>query len=425
MAEHVLIFGAGPLVPPLLREIAPDVVTTVMCHLNVVTRLKDPKLNARVVALPFTSDDDQWVALARAIDAAQPVTRIAIGGEYDQERGSAVAAALGLPWHSPEVMRRVMDKNAMRERLRESGVEETPATIALDADDVRKFAAAHGYPCIVKPVGGTASIGVTVVRDDRDVDLAFGRAASPPDYVRLSRPSVLVESFFTGVEYSVEAFSEDGDHVVLAITRKFTDPTFMVELGHVLPAPLSVHDSERIGAYVAEVLDALGITFGPTHTEIVLTDDGPRVVETHVRVGGDDIFNMVADGVGVDMIRFQARQVLGEKVLPEIRQIIECPDRTPRYEAIWFASAPATGELVEVTGAQPTDDLPDVETVVLASPGTVLNGLDSSFARLAQARAHRSDPTEALAAAQAAIGRIQFLTKVTIAPPTDPAAFGL
>jgi len=66
-----------------------------MCHLNVVTRLKDPKLNARVRRAAFHVGRRPVVALARAIDAASPVTRIAIGGEYDQERGSAVAAALG------------------------------------------------------------------------------------------------------------------------------------------------------------------------------------------------------------------------------------------------------------------------------------------------------------------------------------------
>lgn len=424
MAEHVMIFGAGRLLPPRFRAAGPEVATTVMCHLDVVTQLREPERNFRVVSLPFHSDDDEWVAMARAIHAVHPVTRIAIGGEYDQERGAAVAAALRLPMHSPEVMRRVMDKNAMRQRLRETGVEEIPAAIAQDADGVREFAATHGYPCIVKPTGGTASVGVSVVRHERDVDAAFDRAATPPDYLRLRLRSVLVERFFTGVEYSVEAFSEDGEHVILAITRKFTDPTSLVELGHVLPAPLPDREREQISRYVAEVLDALGITFGPTHTEIVVTDEGPRLIETHVRVGGDDIYKMVEDGVGVDMVGFQVRQVMGERVLPAIRDILERPTPVPRYEAIWFAAAPAAGELIEVTGAEPPTDLPDVELSVLVRPGATLNGLDNSFSRLAQARAHRSDPDEALAAAQAAIGRLRFVTRVSIAVPTDSSSTG-
>jgi hypothetical protein len=47
----------------------------------------------------------------------------------------------------------------------------------------------------------------------------------------LPHAGVLVEQFHEGPQFSVEAFSECGEHQVVAITRKFSDPVTFVELG--------------------------------------------------------------------------------------------------------------------------------------------------------------------------------------------------
>merc|ERR1719221_1561782 len=40
--------------------------------------------------------------------------------------------------------------------------------------------------------------------------------------------------------------------------------------------------------YVRRVLDALGIQNGPTHGEVIMTDDGPCLVEMNCRAAGAD-----------------------------------------------------------------------------------------------------------------------------------------
>lgn len=157
---------------------------------------------------------------------------------------------------------------------------------------------------------------------------------------------MLAEQYHEGPQFSVEAFSEAAGHVALAVTRKYSDPDNMVEPGHVLPTPLDADVEEAIEGHARRVLDALGVEFGPTHTEVVLTADGPRVIETHLRVGGDEIFNLVKDAVGVDMIDFQTRQAFGEKVLPDIRAVLEA-DAEPRCEAIWYTAPEASGTHVD------------------------------------------------------------------------------
>ena len=74
-----------------------------------------------------------------------------------------------------------------------------------------------------------------------------------------------------------------------------------MELGYVVAAPLPQETTDAIGRHGEMVLAALGVTDSVTHTEIVLTSEGPRTVETHTRIGGDDIFKMASIVSGVEL----------------------------------------------------------------------------------------------------------------------------
>ena len=251
--------------------------------------------------------------------------------------------------------------------------------------------------------------------------MASARDAADPaedDPAAVTEPpvQVVVEAFLAGVQYSVECFSEQGEHQVVTITRKYSDPVSLVELGHVMPAPLEPAEQEAIGEHVGRALDALGVEFGPTHTEIVLTQAGPRIIETHLRFGGDHIWDLVTDATGVDLVKNQWRQMIGEKVLPGIRATLQDEDRPTRCQAIWFASTQASGVLVEITGL----DGPHPEGVTVKyplPPGTELHGLQSSYSRLAQARASAETADEAVALARQAIERLEVVVRV---PSTVP-----
>lgn len=415
MTEHVLVFGVGYDIPARMRafgETAGQKVTTsVICWPEHLAKTDDIEEHSRIVVLGPEASDEEWIAMARSIDAVDPVTRI--GSFYDDCRPQAalVAQALGLDTHTPEIVELVMNKYAMRQRLAETGVEATASAVVESPAQLHSFAEAHGYPCVVKPLTGAASKGVSVVAGAAEAEAALERASGTGPDARAT-----VEEFLAGAQYSVEAFSERGEHVVVTITRKYSDPVSLVELGHVMPAPLKPEETEAVTRHVVATLDALGVEFGPTHTEVILTERGPRVIETHLRTGGDELWNMVTDATGVDLIESQLQQILGEKVLPGIRATLDDPDRAGRSEAIWFAGAPAQGTLVEVSGADA--ERPDAVTLnVLGTPGAELNGLQNSFSRLAWARAHADTAEEAVALAQEAIDGLAFITRV-------PAAHG-
>ena len=85
----------------------------------------------------------------------------------------------------------------------------------------------------------------------------------------------------------------------------------VVELGHVVPAALTPGDRTAVTELVTAVLDAVGLVEGPAHTEVIVTADGPRVVEAHSRRGGDRINELVRLVHGVDLEEATYRLALG------------------------------------------------------------------------------------------------------------------
>ena len=410
MTDHILVFGAGYDIPARIRAAGKaagrETVTTIMCWPSHLPKMDDTEEHARVVVVSPSASNEEWITLVCAIHAVQPVTRI--GSFYDDCRPQAAVAAqvLGLPMHSPEVVELVSNKHLMRRRLAEKGLEHTPSEVVGSAEEVRRFAKGRGYPCVVKPLAGEASKGVSILRRASEATSAYRRAAGTGADGR-----VIVEEYFGGPQFSVESFSERREHVVVAVTRKYSDSASLVELGHVIPAPLEPEQSEAISAHVIGALDALEVEYGPTHTEIILTSLGPRVIETHLRTGGDEIWNLVTGATGIDLIEYQLRQVLGGDVLADLRATLASRDSAPRCEAIWYAGSPDAGTLVEIEGVDAALP-PGVTVEVLRKPGAQLAGLQESDSRLAQARSHAATAEEAVSLARSAIEGLTFVTRV-------------
>ncbi|WP_335938776.1 ATP-grasp domain-containing protein [Streptomyces sp. PTD5-9] len=412
MTEHVLIVGGGREIPGLIRETGgPGVATTILCRMDLVPKIRNPGQHDRVIGLRSEAPVEEWTALAAAVHAHHPFTRVGTFGERDQDRAAAVAEALGLPCHTPRTIAWVHDKHAMRRRLAETGVDTTPVARVADAAALRAFLDEHGAPCVVKPAQGAGSFGVSVVRGPEEADAAFARASA--DFALIPDAGVLVERFHEGPQFSVEAFSEDGEHEIVAITRKFSDPVGFVEIGHVAPAALGAEETEAVHAYVRALLDALEIGYGITHTEVVLTAAGPRVIETHVRMAGDEIPYLVQDVTGVDLIACVVRQTLGLPVLADIRRTLADPSVDRRPEAIWFAVPRARGTLSSIGGMDEAAGQPDVVAVeALLGPGDEVGGLDSSESRAAFVRARGANEAEAVKRAREAALALDFTVKV-------------
>jgi biotin carboxylase len=407
--HRVLIVGGGSELQPRLRKIRDDLETVVICRASVLSFVHELGENRAVVVLNDATALEGWVAAAQAVAAQWPVDRVASFAEIDQDRAAAIAAALGLPFHTAETVLRVHDKNAMRRCLTRAGLEELPHRIVGDVAEVEGFAAEVGLPLVLKPNRGRASAGIAVVRNADEISDAFARAsgAAAP---RLEPSPVLAERFVEGREYSVEALSHEGHHYVFAVTDKRKDDATKVELGHVVPAALDRGTEGALLRHVRAALSALGVREGITHTEVIVTAEGPVLVETHLRWAGDSIPELVSDASGVDMIDLMLRQVAGEDVArtPELLARTEHPVYVAGA-AISYLAPNVSGVLDCIDGWDEVKALDGVRDCAQDRPdGTVLDGLHSSYSRLGHVRIRAASAAEAVALADQAVDSLRL-----------------
>lgn len=218
-----------------------------------------------------------------------------------QEMGVLMAAQLkeklNLPGNPKFPVLMTRDKAKMRAFMQENAFPSVPYAVVSEAADVLAFIGQHALPVILKPSYGTGSAQIHKITEASQVGPALEQI-----HGAYSGGEILVEKFIEGTEISVEGFTWNGKHTMIAVTDKFTTgaPHF-VETGHNMPSSLPIEKTEQAKRLSAALLDLVGHQFGPSHTEIIVAEDGMYVVETHTRVGGDYIFEMVERVFGFDL----------------------------------------------------------------------------------------------------------------------------
>jgi len=231
---------------------------------------------------------------------------------------------------------------------------------------------------------------------------AWRRSTEPP-FDRVDR--FVLEEFVDGPEISVEAFSSGGRHVVLAITEKLLAGTGFVEIGHALPARLHPSVAAHVRRATECLLDTIGLRDGPSHTEFRLCDGVPRLIETHNRVGGDRIHDLVQAATGVDQDSLWIGGPTG--ILPALS---EAP--TVRVAAATRFLLAEPGEVVAIEGEDEVRAHPDVIGLDLAvGVGDRVRPLRTSWDRVGQVLVTAPTTERAVALADELAGRIRVVTR--------------
>ena len=222
---------------------------------------------------------------------------------------AAVAKELGIVGISDETAIKATDKGEMRKALAAHNVPIPKFHVVSSKQEFDEIVPLFTTPFIVKPADNSGSRGVNLLSDDSDPSVAYDYAA---EYSRDGE--ILVEEFMEGAEVSVETIAVNGEVNVLQITDKITTGApYFVETGHTQPSRLDAATKEEIKRVAIAANKAIGIKSGPSHTEIKVTKDGPKIVALGARLGGDCITtHLVPLSTGVDMVECCIKIALGE-----------------------------------------------------------------------------------------------------------------
>jgi len=200
------------------------------------------------------------------------------------------------------------------------------------------------------------------------------------------------EAFVPGPEVTVNGFSVDGRFAPITVTaRDHFDGAPGVAQRHVYPSGL---DDEAAAATAAAAVAALGIRHGPSYVQLILSPDGPRVMEVAARLGGGHDSEICRLAAGVDLAAAAVRAAVGEPVDEETL--------TPRpFGAcvIEFLRAPE-GELLATDGP--------AEATFYHAPGHRYGPLRTATDRAGYVIAHGATREEALERARQAVEQVRF-----------------
>ncbi|MET8684574.1 ATP-grasp domain-containing protein [Streptomyces sp. NPDC004732] len=181
------------------------------------------------------------------------------------------------------------DKFEMIEVVRAAGLHCADQFKSDDPQSLVDWAASHDdYPVVVKPLSSASTDGVFICDDAEAVRKAAEHVLSARDIFDLPNREALVQSYLDGEEYIVDTVAHDGHRFVCGVwkyEKTLVDGKNIYDKDVLLPA--DEPPVPELVAYVDEVLKAMNIRFGPTHTEVKMTSKGPALVEIGARLNGN------------------------------------------------------------------------------------------------------------------------------------------
>ncbi|MFF7168045.1 MULTISPECIES: ATP-grasp domain-containing protein [Streptomyces] len=301
------------------------------------------------------------------------------------------ARALGLPGLSPAAAHIARNKLRTRRTCAEHGLTTPEFRHARSAGEAVRAAEPIGFPCVVKPLTESASIGVRLCRTAEEVAEHYAALTADPRDARggVKPDGVLVEEYLIGYEVSVEVLVTAEGPQLIGVTDKSLDAhPYFAEIGETFPTQLPDTVRDEAAQAALDALKAIGHDFGAAHVEIKMTADGPRLVEINARLGGAQIGRIIHEASGIDVVREAIRLHAGGR-----------PDLTVRRRAAAasrYLTAPADGVLRGFAGRELLERLPGVCAVDLyAAAGSVVRRVRNNAEVLGHLVVRADTPAEA------------------------------
>lgn len=406
---HVLIIApvhSGALYINAAQELGATVSIIVPKENNELDEVSQAKADTVVVA-----DDLSLSALleaATAIHASNPVTTVVAGLEFVVSQTAHIARALELPGLDPETVELVRNKAAMRTRLQEAGVRTVRFAKASTATDIEHAAEKVGFPAVIKPLDMAGSIGVVRVNDPIELLAAYEDILHETGWGgQTLGTDALLEELLVGTEYCVDGYvTQDGTvHVFELVKVELGPQPHFQEIGYTSYRKEDLDCAPELIDYITDVVRATNITVGPFHSEVMLTADGPILIEIASRLPGDHLPLLTERATGISFAKCSLAALMGAPI-PQ--------PATPaaRVAASQFIIAPeVAGEVYR--GLTQWDDIasdPAVDSAVYeVAPGTIVPAQQDFRSRLAEIQFHADTVAEAEAFRQKIVETLRVI----------------
>ncbi|MGH7246158.1 MAG: ATP-grasp domain-containing protein [Candidatus Levyibacteriota bacterium] len=310
-------FASGSLLAPAFKKAGYQLI-----HVRSTEKPTIAYINA-----PFHTDDfildlyepnkEKLVALLKEHD----VQFVIPGIEISIELADFLSEALQLRTNGTKLSAVRRNKFDMVELIRQKGLHTAKQIKTSSEDEMITFAKSLPmFHVVLKPLRSAGTELVFIVTGEQDARQAFRKILSVKTQFDEKNEAVCVQEYLVGHEYVVDTVSANGKTVVTDVwlhnfaevngVKDFYDYDELIS-----PADPSV---QELCDYTIKAVEALGIMWGPAHPEIMLTKNGPAVIEIGARMGGAGLPRLAQIGLGKGQVEYTVAAYTDEKLFNEM-----------------------------------------------------------------------------------------------------------
>lgn len=293
---------------------------------------------------------------------------------------SRLCEALGLPGFRPDAVDNARDKHRTRARLAEAGLPTPRNFLIKTAQDVAAAAEKVGFPAVLKPVSGAASLGVKKVNSADELQQSYKEVVEEMSSLVVSSGALikgdgsnvgvdasnvidltlLLEQYLDGCETDIDVVMSEGEwrYAAVADNGPTLEPYFN-ETWAASPSLLPKDQQRELKELAIASLNALGFTAGVFHVECKYTSTGPQLIEVNARMGGGQVHQCNLMTWGVDLVEETLFIALGIPARPMVPKLPLQP------VAYCYTNAGKSGTMASIQCIQ---DLALKDGVVWAKP---------------------------------------------------------
>lgn len=386
MKKNILIIGGVRVIHEKFKNYP---VKLTLIHNKMKLRTKDSEIYDRIIGLD-SNNKEEWIKIAEVLHNIEPFDCISAYHELNQDIASEVARKLSIPFHDIRTINIINNKFLMREALKETYLNNVKYAIVKNKKDIEKFLNENKGMFILKPISSWGSTNIFKINSYENNKV--------PDI----KEEFIIETYAEGEEFSVESISINGKHQIVSITKKYIDEISFVEKGHSVFSKIEGEDFEKIKESVKCLLDSINFKNGASHTEVKLDKGKVFIIETHSRMGGDYIPELISYSTGCDFMDAVVRVSLNKNINFNLFKV-------QKYCAIWFKIPDKFGKISSIKGIEKAEKMEGVISVnYLKQTGDIIPKDINSFDRLAYIIASGKTPNQAIYNAKNAMKEIDY-----------------
>jgi len=358
-------YSTGVFYMPLLRELGIEVihVRSTPVSLNAhITDIANAALKKNATYFTALVDGARpFEEIVEEVSAYKPVAVIP-GCETGVELADQLAHFWGLPGNDLAFSRARRDKFAMYEAVSKAGLRHLDyGRFAASPPLVSWVKQKNRFPVVIKPARSAGADGLHICRSLDEVEQAFEKLTGMNTIFGEPNTSVIAQEFADGYEVVVNTVSCKSWHRVTDLWRyskTITADGCSVYDGAELVPDFGEVTDEVLG-YAFAVLDALKITIGAAHTEIMVTADGPVLIECGARaMGGSFSQTLLRSCLGYTQLEVSLDAYLSPDTF---RARWDRPYALLRYALFKFLASTRKGMLDAIPGVTLLAGLPSVK----------------------------------------------------------------